>query len=214
MLRIKNFIINQIKNAAYICLPEVCKVIARIPKDKNLWVFGAWKGKLYADNSKYLFEYINEKHPEIHAVWISRDRQVTKSVIEKGYKACYRYSLKGMYLCVCAGVSVMTEDTHDISKVLIAGSKMIQLWHGMGIKDVKRFTPKDISKARAHYLEYTHPYERQYWMTACQDAIEKYSDTFGVPKDRMFITGQPKDDNFVDVPRNTFVDELRKAHPG
>ena len=31
-----------------------------IPKSKNLWIFGAWRGQLYADNSKYLFEYVAE----------------------------------------------------------------------------------------------------------------------------------------------------------
>ena len=30
-----------------------------IPKKKNLWLFGAWEGQLYADNAKYMFEYVN-----------------------------------------------------------------------------------------------------------------------------------------------------------
>ena len=29
-----------------------------IPRNKNLWVFGAWFGEKYSDNAKVLFEYV------------------------------------------------------------------------------------------------------------------------------------------------------------
>ena len=51
-----------------------------IPKKKNLWLFGAWQARLYADNSKYLFEYINSNHQEINAVWLTREKSVVAEV--------------------------------------------------------------------------------------------------------------------------------------
>ena len=34
----------------------------------DVWVFGAWGGRAYADNSRYLFEWVRANHPEIRAV--------------------------------------------------------------------------------------------------------------------------------------------------
>ena len=46
-----------------------------VPKKKGIWIFGAWKGKKYGDNSKYLFEYINKNVTEIRPIWLTRNRQ-------------------------------------------------------------------------------------------------------------------------------------------
>lgn len=91
---------------------------------------------------------------------------------------------------------------------------MIQLWHGMGIKDITNFFPKKESKARKIYTEAIHSHRPEYWMTACNDAVEKYSASFGLSKDRMFITGQPKDDMFIVNKHNGFIDGIREKHPG
>ena len=29
-----------------------------IPKNKKLWLFGAWNGQKFSDNPKYIFKYI------------------------------------------------------------------------------------------------------------------------------------------------------------
>lgn len=214
MRGIKGLIVEKLKDLVYLAIPQGCKLIGLIPRKGNLWVFGAWKGNLYADNAKYMFEYVNAEHPEICAVWIAKSRDVVKEVRGLGYEAEYRYSLRGIRACIRASVAMLTEDTHDISKVLISGAKVIQLWHGMGIKDVSAFIPDNISNARKYYLHFTHPYEKQYWMTACEDAVAKYSRAFNVPADHMFITGQPKDDNFVEPCDNDFIARIRSAHPG
>ena len=39
-----------------------------IPKKKGLWIFGAWYGEKYGDNTKYLFEHINKNEPDIRSV--------------------------------------------------------------------------------------------------------------------------------------------------
>lgn len=214
MVIITSYIKGGIKNTARIMLMGAYQIIQKLPRNPQIWVFGAWKGNLYADNAKYMFEYMNEFHPEIRSVWIAKNPNTINQARKKGYKAYSSMSSVGIWYCLRAGIAAFTEGPYDISGITIAGARLIQLWHGMGIKDVKKFRAAEDHSIQSRYMKMTCAYERQYWMTACQDAIEKYSDTFGVPKDRMFITGQPKDDNFVDVPRNAFVDELRKAHPG
>ena len=57
-----------------------------IPKKKNLWIFGAWQGKQYSDNSKFMFEYVSMNHPEIEAVWITRSNDVVDIITSKKMK--------------------------------------------------------------------------------------------------------------------------------
>ena len=51
-----------------------------VPKRRNIWIFGAWYGQRYADNSKYL----NRFYPEINALWITRSKKILESLINKG----------------------------------------------------------------------------------------------------------------------------------
>lgn len=51
-----------------------------VKKIKIFGFFGAWFGEKYADNSKYLFEYVNKNHPEIRVIWVTRN----ENIINKG----------------------------------------------------------------------------------------------------------------------------------
>ena len=59
-------ILNDFKN---LCLMGITYLV---PKDNNLWLFGSWFGESYVDNSKYLFEYVNQNQPKIKAIWITK----------------------------------------------------------------------------------------------------------------------------------------------
>lgn len=202
------------KDLVYIVLLALAKVLAAVPKKKNLWVFGAWKGTLYADNAKYEFEYISRNKKEINAVWISRNQNVARNVRAKGFKAYRRHSLLGAWSCVRADVIFLTEDRHDVSRILTCGAKVIQLWHGMGIKDIRNYFPKNMSRIQKRYMEYIHSHKAEYWMVACQEAVRKYAEAFELLPERMFITGQAKDDMFVINRENAFISELRHQHQG
>ena len=39
------------------------------PRNKKKWVFG--NKKIFKDNTKYLFIYMQEQHPEIQTIWIT-----------------------------------------------------------------------------------------------------------------------------------------------
>ena len=59
---------------------HACKLLYK--RDSKLWVFGALSGKKYDDNTKYLFEYINEKHSDdLRAVWLAGDDKVVDDFI-------------------------------------------------------------------------------------------------------------------------------------
>jgi len=43
-----------------------------IPKKKNLWIFGAWFGYRYSDNSKYIFDYVNKNYKMIRGFGLQK----------------------------------------------------------------------------------------------------------------------------------------------
>ncbi len=184
------------------------------PKKKNLWLFGAWQGELYGDNSKYMFRYINQNHSEIKAVWVSNNQEAVNKAISEGYRAFNYKSLMAKWYTLRAEVVFETEGNNDHIPYLIGGAKKIQLWHGFGIKNNKKWTidPSSFNKNKYQTLSYAH--FDDYWMTACEEASKKYSDSYNISRDRMFITGQPKDDTFVLEKPNDTINEIRKEHNG
>lgn len=44
------------------------KILKIKKRNENLWLFGAWEGNNYSDNSKYVFEYVNKHMPHINSV--------------------------------------------------------------------------------------------------------------------------------------------------
>lgn len=186
---------------------------AYVPKKKGLWVFGAWKGYLYGDNSKYLFEYINRNCLDINAIWITKVESIVNQVKDKGFKAYNIKSLMAKWIVLRAEVVFETEGNLDVNSWLIRGSKIIQLWHGMGIKDVQKWKINTfkINKYAFESLLYAH--RDDYWMMACDEAVKKYSKVYDISSDRVFITGQPKDDSFINGNSNSFVEKIRKENP-
>lgn len=204
---IKNAVVNLVKATSYI-----------IPKSKKLWLFGAWTGKLYADNTKYLFEYVNKNHPEIRAVWLTKEDSVVEQVRALGYE-CYKWSsVKGAWLTLRAGVAFETEGDNDISRFLnIKRTKVVQLWHGMGIKAVgvtsgwnSSLSQKQIKKSEKAFREKNATW---YWFCASEEAKKKYSEAFFVPEKQFIITGQPKDDILAVEKENAYITALRNDHP-
>jgi CDP-glycerol glycerophosphotransferase (TagB/SpsB family) len=189
-------------------------MLEKIPRNDKIWIYGAWDGKMYSDNSKYMYLYMNNEHEEIKSIWITRSSDVVKQVREDGYVAFRRSSIKGIYYCLRASVVFVTQGRGDVFGLITAGAKIIQLWHGMGIKDVSNVLPKEKCKSKQRYNELVHSHSNEFWMVSSQEAINKYSSAFGVPTENMFITGQPKDDTFVNLCDNDFVKSIREANPG
>lgn len=107
-----------------------------VPKRKDVWIFGAWFGRSYSDNSKYLFEYGN-KNTDVRCVWISRDWDVIKDIRRKGYAAYYMHSVKGIYYAIIAKVGIFSTGEDDLNHYLISSKLiLINLWHGSPLKKI------------------------------------------------------------------------------
>ena len=64
-------------------LATTLKALGKLVKRKNnVWIFGAWAGQNYSDNTKYLFEYVNEHQKDIRAIWITKSEKLSSQAVQ------------------------------------------------------------------------------------------------------------------------------------
>ena len=120
----------------YLIMDIVWLISYIIPKDKNLWIFGSWFGNKFADNSKYLYLYIKKYHPEIRAIWLSKNINVINKLRKEGYEAYKTYSFSGFLYSMKASCVIVSTGLNDVNQFAIARSKKVQLWHGTPLKKI------------------------------------------------------------------------------
>lgn len=107
-----------------------------IKRRADMVAFGSWGGKLYIDNSRYLFEYVREHYKNVQCVWIGDDNvkglipagENVKVLKKNGFKACITL-LKCKYM--------FCSQFHDVdlcSYNVFRGATITYLHHGMPVK--------------------------------------------------------------------------------
>ncbi|HKM04763.1 MAG TPA: CDP-glycerol glycerophosphotransferase family protein [Lachnospiraceae bacterium] len=106
-------------------------------RDKKVWVFGSTFGRRFAENPRYLYLYINQsKQINIRPIWISKNKEIVKSLGSEDCEAYYYRSIKGIWFCLRSGAYIYDNYTKDINFWLSGGAKKINLWHGVGNKKI------------------------------------------------------------------------------
>ena len=90
-----------------------------VPRSENIWVFGAWYGNQYSDNTSYLYEYVKETKPDIKTVWLTRNKHVIKNLRNKGDNVFRNNSIYGFWYGSRAGVTFINCSYDDVNKYCI-----------------------------------------------------------------------------------------------
>lgn len=197
--------LKEIKSLIILILWDIIYLISYcIPKDENLWVFGAWFGEKYADNSKYLFEYVNDKHPDIKAVWLTKSYDTLNLINKKGYEAYMMNSLRGYKLCFRASKGILSTGIYDLIPCACGRMKIIQLWHGTPLKKIvfdEEVTANESKLLINKLISLIFPYDRRkefnknnMYISTSDEVKNKLSSAFRVPKQNVKITGYPRND--------------------
>jgi len=180
-----------------------------VPRNHNLWVFGAWGGLRYADNSRYVFEYVCENEPVIRPVWLSRDRMIVHDLRVSGREAYLINTCKGYWISCRAGVVFSSNGKDDINRPAISRAKKLQLWHGAPLKKVERDNKlrndawdgiQGSIKAFLKFVLYNtqlFPFIEDKWDVIISTSLlisERMATAFNEPLSKIKITGYPRND--------------------
>ena len=169
------------------------------PFRKNyLWVFGAWEGKKYDDNSKYLFEYVNKRYGNlIHSVWLTKSNKQVEIIRSLGYEAYKCGSIKGMKYALSAGCAIYTNGLQDFGMIpLVGGAKVVALWHGNSFKRVYNNNYTGIKRNLKDALDYFFCWTyRNVSIVTCEYSKRQHIGQFNIKDENsVYIAGQPRND--------------------
>ena len=176
-----------------------CFIAHMIPKKKTRWVFGAWFGNRISDNPYALYQSIVKAHPEIEAIWICNDEQAGRGL---GLNAVRRDSVRGIWKCLTARVSVMNQGYLDLGSLnWIHGSYRVQLWHGVPWKKIGEDTTEE-----RHGLLRKMSHATYLFVNRCDLYISPSEETKKVVKtafltdvDHILEVGQPRNEALLDT---------------
>jgi len=201
-----------IKSLIYVLNLPLYFISLTIPKNKNIWIFGAWVGENYSDNPKYLFEYVNKNCPDIKPIWLSKDYKTIRLIKANGWKAYNSYSVFGYFYSMIAKVCIVNQGMIDVNK-FIPSPIIINLWHGIPLKKIMyddnidnetdRF--KKIKKTFFSFLRY--PEECNMMISCSEDDRINFSSAFKINKENIRITGYPRNDGIFINNNIRFVDK-------
>jgi CDP-glycerol glycerophosphotransferase (TagB/SpsB family) len=166
------------------------------PRRTDLWVFGAWFGDEYADNSRYLAEHIRREHPSVTCVWLCRSHEVVERAREDGLEACLMFSLKGYWYSARASVGFICTGRFDIN-FFVRPTTVINLWHGIPLKKV--VADDTVSRVpllkRALFATFPHFDIHRLPLTVSSPLEASImSGAFKLPAEQVHVTGAPRND--------------------
>lgn len=190
-----------------------------VRKDNNLWVFSGFNQKNYMDNTKYLYEYVVENHPEIKALWITANPEIFDQLTADGKPVVMAKTRQCRKLVSRAAVAFTDHfrmSDYDALSGLNDKIKMVQLWHGVGLKsigDLKNTTvpgvkfsgdilpsPTDSKavrfKKKLRYWRYAFHRElfEKYFLLVCPgpERVAQVADPWHIPRENCFYSGHPR----------------------
>lgn len=125
-----SFLKNMLTNFTYMVNPRKSK------RDNTVVIFGAWFGNRFADNSRFLYQWLSKNKNDLqltHVVWITENVQVYNELKSLGYEVYMKSSLESIYYHRIAGIHFICQSpSKDIFSKYSNGAIKINLWHGIG----------------------------------------------------------------------------------
>lgn len=176
--------------------------VSLIPKNKNIWVFGAWFGKSFSDNSKYFYLHVAKNDKAICPIWIYKDtgnKKLLDDFDKYNVRAYYYLSVKGIYYQLLArNIFVSHSIFSDLNPWCIGFNTIrYQLWHGIPLKKIgydDEFHSSKLKKNIIYKLLTNEVYN--YILSTGAKATTVLATAFDMPQRKCLSLGYPRNDVF------------------
>lgn len=175
-----------------------------IPKQENLYIFGAWFGQKYSDNSKALFETALQD-ASIKSIWITKNFEIYNLLKNQNLPVEMSTSLRGIWLQCRAKVAITCTGKNDFNSKLLGNAYHIELWHGVGggktvgFDDATYRSQMDNIRGRYYRKIEAIPYRHSYFVCTSDEMKRIFLGAFRLPESHYLMAGQPRNDMFYDI---------------
>ena len=186
-------------------------------RDDSVVLIGAWFGEKFADNSRFLFQYLSahkEKHELSHVIWVTRNTKVHDMLTDFGYEVymmdtpeSIMWHKKAKYHIVCNKGCDGSGYKGDILGKYSYRAKRINLWHGVaGIKGVSCSSNEYKEQKKLHPVKY---FLKEFLFIHCS-FYRLFVREAGGWSDSYILTTTPADTDLMQprylLPRTNFIE--------
>jgi len=182
--------------------PIIFKFLSKFFKediDDNLIVLGAYSGRLFIDNPKYLYEFLNKKTKK-QVFWIAKNIEIISELKKKGFNVVPFYNINTIKLLRRAKYIFSSHGRMDIPPIRFSSpTTFILTWHGTPIKAINLNLEKtyayskwnQIFKLKLEFNEYV-----DYLLTPTKSKEEHIilTKAFKIPLSKVLDSGYPRND--------------------
>jgi len=172
-----------------------------VPRRNDLWAFGCGPG--IGEGALPLFELARASNPAATHVWLAKDSRDLAVAESLGVPAVLKSSLRGFVTTLRARVIVVTHGLGDANRFATRGAFVVQLWHGIPLKLINLDSPVTSSSANGFVSKLLQRLHRLAASTiavvpaASELSASRLRSAFGLARDRVVVTGDPRDDVVV-----------------
>ena len=167
-----------------------------IRRDQRLWVFGSGSG--VGEGALALLEYAAGRGHE--PIWLTGSASEDAAAETLGIRHARKTSARGFRLTLRAGVIIVTHGFGDVNRFAARGAFVVQLWHGIPLKRIQLDSPVTFaSRIPRLGAILRNAYRRSASAISLLPAASEVSarrlrSAFGLPAQRVLVTGDPRDD--------------------
>ncbi|MGM9787521.1 MAG: CDP-glycerol glycerophosphotransferase family protein [Candidatus Cryptobacteroides sp.] len=167
-------------------------------KRKGRLSFGCPRAQ-FDGNPKYLFLEYSEKGYD--CCWLSSDKELIKRLKFKGLKAEYTFSPRGILRALTSSYWIVGAYSSDILWCLSGGAKILNLWHGVALKQIEfciesgpladRYLRKTFKERFYHPEVFRRP---DLLLASSEEQKEKFCKAFRIPAEHCIIGTYPRNE--------------------
>jgi len=168
-----------------------------LPKNNNRIIFNSTRNEFYNFNTKYLFEYFIEHHPEVEAKFVINDEE-KREELNREFGEDNKYfieteSLRGMWYALGASTWVTSAFETPVGGVWLRFNRFVYLLgHGTHFKAIV-FNENELSYAKWAYYQMMRLNFSKYLVTS-KALIGIYQKAYKCSEDKLVVAGEPRHD--------------------